>query len=801
MAGNRDFITILREIRGSAAPGQPVTDGIWYELTIADKAGNPGIYGDILAKYGIITESAGTFDQAVAILENLNVVVTTLDAGTQATSSLVNGVWQLGIPRGTAGIDGLDGFTPEVAVKYSLGNLNYTVTVDGNQITNSVLVDLDQLVDTVVNANVDVQTTLTAKQEVIDAVETAQAIADGLDVNVANKIIELNAQTVANIEELNVASAAEQLEISETADAEKLAYDQNAAIRTIQYDENHTTKLTAYNSNDELKTEQYNANHTARLEDINYAYSDRIIEMIKTKNFMGILDEYIAQTETHMITFLSTDDANYIYYGNGTLLKLGIDYTVYNSTTIELVVKANPYDVIVQVNTQLLADMLTAEGALFASSIGVPNGIAGLDANGQVPAAQLPSYVDDVLEVATYADLPTIGEASKIYIVVVDETRTGDTSSYRWTGTTYANISNALTAADIKALYEINTHKVLSSVDSLQFSGGTGAQGTMTWNADEETVDLVQNGTTLQLGQELQIHCTKYVGLPTIQEGTPVIVMGTVGGSGKLLIAPASLSNWKLIVPTATEIPAKQVIGVTTEPISTNGKVTIFGKINDIVGGMYTPDAVYYIDEVTGMLTDIKPTTGLVMAIAKAINNDTLMIRVTQINELFLDHAEVAYSWGNWSTGVTKAFVDGLNVDADTLDGYDSTYFEPADSTILKESEIVNVLTSTLTSAPLSANMGRLLNTNKLEVSIANANNIGRADKYLASQNIANMVYELGNLTKIQYNASTDVDYEVLVYGVDGLSNIAHYVNGTLAGNTALNYTAGDLVSAVFSGV
>ncbi len=106
---NKDFIDILRAIRGSGKPGQPLTDGIWYELTQADKNGNPGIYGDILAKYGVVTESAGTFDQAVAILENLNVEVTTLPAGSAATSALVNGVWQIGIPRGVDGINGING--------------------------------------------------------------------------------------------------------------------------------------------------------------------------------------------------------------------------------------------------------------------------------------------------------------------------------------------------------------------------------------------------------------------------------------------------------------------------------------------------------------------------------------------------------------------------------------------------------------------------------------------------------------------------------------------------------------------
>ena len=106
---NRDFIDILREIRGNSKPGQAAKEGIWYELTQANKNGNAGIYGDILAKYGVVTDSAGTFDQAVAILENLNVKVTTLPAGSVATSALVNGVWQIGIPRGIDGINGKNG--------------------------------------------------------------------------------------------------------------------------------------------------------------------------------------------------------------------------------------------------------------------------------------------------------------------------------------------------------------------------------------------------------------------------------------------------------------------------------------------------------------------------------------------------------------------------------------------------------------------------------------------------------------------------------------------------------------------
>lgn len=69
---------------------------------------------------------------------------------------------------------------------------------------------------------------------------------------------------------------------------------------------------------------------------------------------------------------------------------------------------------------------------------GANNGLAELDATGKVPAAQLPSYVDDVLEFAKKANFPTSGETGKIYIAQ-------DTNlTYRWSGSAYAEISASL---------------------------------------------------------------------------------------------------------------------------------------------------------------------------------------------------------------------------------------------------------------------------------------------------------------------------------------------------------------------
>lgn len=104
------------------------------------------------------------------------------------------------------------------------------------------------------------------------------------------------------------------------------------------------------------------------------------------------------------------------------------------------------------INIQGVQDVLDG----FIATKAQANGLASLDENGKVPANQLPSYVDDVIDVyATYDKSPTgelsnialfenpdhtrtiVGEAGKIYQNV---TEGEPTYQFRWTGTTWAPI-------------------------------------------------------------------------------------------------------------------------------------------------------------------------------------------------------------------------------------------------------------------------------------------------------------------------------------------------------------------------
>ena len=89
----------------------------------------------------------------------------------------------------------------------------------------------------------------------------------------------------------------------------------------------------------------------------------------------------------------------------------------------------------------------TAENA---ANKGKANGYASLGGDGKVPASQLPSYVDDVLEFASKSNFPKSGENGKIYVDLSTE------NIFRWSGTTYTEISPSLiTQADIKKLQGI----------------------------------------------------------------------------------------------------------------------------------------------------------------------------------------------------------------------------------------------------------------------------------------------------------------------------------------------------------
>ncbi|BAQ75134.1 putative tail fibre protein [Pseudomonas sp. Os17] len=110
-----------------------------------------------------------------------------------------------------------------------------------------------------------------------------------------------------------------------------------------------------------------------------------------------------------------------------------------------------------------------ADAAVPATALGdsVPQLI-----NGVVPASQLPSFVDDVLEFPTLEDFPEAGETGKIYIAVNDgDSPTNPTRQYRWSGSAFVLIPSSPGSTDQVPEGPTNQYFTQSRVRSTTLSG------------------------------------------------------------------------------------------------------------------------------------------------------------------------------------------------------------------------------------------------------------------------------------------------------------------------------------------
>lgn len=174
------------------------------------------------------------------------------------------------------------------------------------------------------------------------------------------------------------------------------------------------------------------------------------------------------------------------------------------------------------------------------------------------------------------------------------------------------------------------------SFDSVKLNGGSGAEGLLSWNADEGTVDLgLPGGSLLQIGQE-NVRTVRNSTSSTITNGTVCMFNGTIGNSGRIKVKPF----------TGGFNEAMYVYGVATQDIAAgaDGLITIGGKVRGIdttgasVGEVWLDEDVLYAKPGdSGKLTKIVPNVSeLRMPIAsviKAHTNGVLEIRFIPLNE------------------------------------------------------------------------------------------------------------------------------------------------------------------------
>jgi ribosomal protein L35AE/L33A len=264
------------------------------------------------------------------------------------------------------------------------------------------------------------------------------------------------------------------------------------------------------------------------------------------------------------------------------------------------------------------------------SEKGANNGYASLDGTGKVPSTQLPSYVDDVIEVANYASLPATGETGKIYITL------DNNKIYRWSGSVYVEI------AANNAIWGSITG-TLSNQTDLQNALDAKVPTSRTLSINGTSYDLSAN-RTWAVGTVTSVAVTESSAALSIT-GSPITTSGTinigfagastdyVAGDGSLVPFPTVVTQAQNLVtevynetgatltkgtvvyingghgnlPTITKALATgdstsaQTYGVVRTDITNNnnGYVTVFGNIDNIDTQAYAAGTQLYLSSTT----------------------------------------------------------------------------------------------------------------------------------------------------------------------------------------------------------
>ena len=170
--------------------------------------------------------------------------------------------------------------------------------------------------------------------------------------------------------------------------------------------------------------------------------------------------------------------------------------------------------------------------------------------------------------------------------------------------------------------------KVLTDVNKVNLSTDTNlvaSVGQITWNPNERTADIgLNNNVVLQVGQET-VALVRNGTASSIPDGTVVMLTGSIGNSGRLVVAPYD-----------GVADASLILGIATETIASNadGFVTSYGKIRGIDTSMWSDGDVLYTNG-SGLATT--PPAGLNMKIAAVVHshtNGTLMVRVNGYSQV-----------------------------------------------------------------------------------------------------------------------------------------------------------------------
>lgn len=216
--------------------------------------------------------------------------------------------------------------------------------------------------------------------------------------------------------------------------------------------------------------------------------------------------------------------------------------------------------------------------AIQSSEKGAVSGVAPLGLDSKVPSAYLPSYVDDVVEVANYAALPVTGEAGKIYVVIADETHSGSTTQYRWSGSAYSIITSSPGSTDAVPEGTTNLYFTAQRVRDAVLTGLSLASSAVVSATDSVLSAIGKLQAQVSGKQDTLVSGTN---IKTIN-GSSVLGSGdlAVSGGGQVVQSTlTTLATGTALIPSDDTIPQNtegdQYLSVTITPKSATSTLVI----------------------------------------------------------------------------------------------------------------------------------------------------------------------------------------------------------------------------------
>lgn len=179
---------------------------------------------------------------------------------------------------------------------------------------------------------------------------------------------------------------------------------------------------------------------------------------------------------------------------------------------------------------------VTNDAQVKRTEMGAANGVATLGSDSKIPAAQLPSYVDDVLEYDNKSAFPKTGEAGKIYVAK-------DTNlTYRWSGSAYVEVSQSLALGETSSTaYAGDKGKAnRDAINSLpatlisSVSRGTVGANAITINVNKATKSGINYGSPAAANFDLPAATTTAAGLMTASSYDTLQHLGNISETGIL---------------------------------------------------------------------------------------------------------------------------------------------------------------------------------------------------------------------------------------------------------------------------